>query len=361
MLNVAKTIGNNRGIALLLVISVTTILIAAALEYNRRARFAVLSATVARDRLTLSQMTASGIHAAMALLAKDRAESNIDSLQEDWANPDKINELLSEIPFDDGTLSVTISDEMGRIQVNALVTFPDSRSFNESQRRLLERYFNSLRDASEEIPEDSQPTAIVNSLKDWLDSGDDGAITGLSGAESAYYQDLNPGYNSRNGPIADINDLLLIKGITSELFYGSTDTPGVSDALTVYGMTPGAGTSFTFTGKININTAGLPVLVSMLPSENADMALAFFEWRQEAATSQDAPDLSEPAWYKNTTGFSAMNLDTNLITTASDIFRITSAAKVNDFALTTTAVVQRLKSKKTGKWYCKILSYQTES
>ena len=359
MVSMAKTICNNRGIALLLVISVTTILITTALEYNRRARFAVLSAAAARDRLTLSQIAASGIHAAMALLAKDRAESNIDSLQEDWANPDKINELLGEIPFDDGSLLVTISDEMGRIQINALVTFPDSRNFNDSQRRLLERYFNLLRDASEETPEDSQPPAIINSLKDWLDSGDDEAITGLSGAETTYYQDLSPAYSSRNGPIADINDLLLVKGITPELFHGSTETPGIADSLTVYGMTPGAGTSFTFTGKININTATLPVLVSMLPSENADLALAFFEWRQETAGGKDAPDLSDPTWYKNIAGFSAMNLDTKLITTASDIFRIKSEAKVNDSVLTTTAVVQRLKSEKTGKWSCQILSWES--
>ena len=356
----AKTIGNNRGIALLLVISVTTILIATALEYNRRARFAVISTAAARDRLTLSQMTASGIHAAMALLAKDRAESNIDSLQEDWANPDKIDELLSEIPFDDGTLSVTISDEMGRIQVNALVTFPNSRNFNDSQRQLLERYLNYFRDAGEETPEDSQPPAIINSLKDWLDSGDDEAITGLSGAESSYYQDLSPSYSSRNGPIADINDLLLVKGITAELFYGSTEKPGIADSLTVYGMTPGAGTSFTFPGKININTAELPVLIAMLPSENADLAQAFFDLRQEAATEKDAPDLSDTTWYKNIAGFSGMNLDTKLITTASDIFRITSEAKVNDSVLTASAVVQRLKSAKTGKWSCKVLSWQTE-
>ena len=359
MVKMAKTIGNNRGIALLLVISVTTILIATALEYNRRARFAIISTAAARDRLTLSQMTASGIHAAMALLAKDRAESNIDSLQEDWANPDKIDELLSEISFDDGTLAVTISDEMGRIQVNALVTFPDSRNFNDSQRQLLERYLNYFRDAGEETPEDSQPPAIINSLKDWLDSDDDEAITGLSGAESAYYQDLSPSYSSRNGPIADINDLLLVKGITAELFYGSTEKPGMADSLTVYGMTPGAGTSFTFPGKININTAELPVLVAMLPSENTDLAQAFFELRQEAATDKDAPDLSDPTWYKNIAGVGGMNLDTKLITIASDIFRIISEAKVNDSVLTASAVVQRLKNAKTGKWTCKILSYQT--
>jgi len=128
----------------------------------------------------------------------------------------------------------------------------------------------------------------------------------------------------------------------------------------VHGMTPGAGTSFTFPGKININTAALPVLVAMLPSESVDLATAFFELRQEWATGKDAPDLSDPTWYKNITEFGAMNLDPKLITMASDTFRIISEAKVNNATLTATAVVQRLQSKTTGKWYCKILSWQTE-
>lgn len=75
-----NTVKNNRGIALLITISVTTILVAAALEYNRRARFAVISTAAARDRLTLSYMASSGVHIAMALLAKDKSESNFDSL-----------------------------------------------------------------------------------------------------------------------------------------------------------------------------------------------------------------------------------------------------------------------------------------
>ena len=89
MLKLNKIIENNRGIALLITISVTTILVAAALEFNRRARFEVLSTASMRDRLTMSYMASSGVHTAMALLIKDQAESNFDSLQEDWANPEK--------------------------------------------------------------------------------------------------------------------------------------------------------------------------------------------------------------------------------------------------------------------------------
>jgi general secretion pathway protein K len=360
MLGMTQTLNNNRGIALLLVISVTTILIATALEYNRRARFTVLTTAAARDQLTLSQMGSSGIHAAMALLAKDRAESNIDSLQEDWANPDKIKELLNDISFEEGEISVTISDEMGLIQINALVKFPDSRNFNEPHRQMLERYLNFMKDATEETPEDSQPPAIINSLKDWLDSGDDDAITGLSGAESPYYQDLSPSYSSRNGPMSDIHDLLRVKGITPDIFYGNAEKPGLSQVLTVHGMQPGAGTEFKFSGKINVNTAELPVLVALMPSENPELAMAFYELRQQAVTDKEAPDFSNPNWYKNIAGLGDLNLDTKMLTTASDIFRIISEAKVNDSVLTTTAVVERQKNDKSGKWTCKILSWDTQ-
>ena len=360
MLGLTQTINNNRGIALLLVISVTTILIATALEYNRRARFTVLSTAATRDRLTLSEMASSGVHAAMAMLAKDRAESDIDSLQEDWANPDKIKELLNDLSFEEGEISVAISDEMGRIQINALVTVPDSRNFNEPQRLMLERYLNFLKDATEETPEDSQPPAIINSLKDWLDSGDDDAITGLSGAESPYYQDLSPSYSSRNGPMADIHDLLLVKGITPDIFYGNAEKPGLSEVLTVYGMKPGAGTEFKFPGKININTAEIPVLLALMPSENPELALAFYELRQQVATDKKAIDFSNPTWYKDIAGLGDLNLNTKMLTTASDVFRILSEAKVNDSVLTTTAVVERHKNEKNGKWTCQILSWHTQ-
>ena len=84
MLKALKIFKSNQGIALLITISVTTILVAAALEYNRRARFAIISTAAMRDHLTMSNMATSGVYAAMALLVKDRSESNFDSLQEDW-------------------------------------------------------------------------------------------------------------------------------------------------------------------------------------------------------------------------------------------------------------------------------------
>lgn len=343
----------------MITISITTILVAAALEYNRRSRFAVTSAAIARNRITLSQIAASGIQAAMALLVKDKMESQVDSLQEDWANPEKIEELLQAIPFEDGTVSVVISDEMAKIQVNALVNFPQSNEFNESQVMLWDRFLRNLR-SEDELQDDSDPTAIVNSVKDWLDSGDDDAITGLTGAESSYYQYLDPPYSCRNGPILDMEELLMIKGITPEIFYGSEESAGISKFMTVHGAAADPNSPVSFAGSININTAELPVLVALLPSENVQAVEALLEYRQEALLQEEGYDFSNPTWYKDVLGFADVNIDRNLITVSSDIFRIESTATLYEAKLTITAVVQRKTEPESGKWLCEVLSWQSE-
>jgi general secretion pathway protein K len=359
MLKALKILKGNRGIALLITISVTTILVAAALEYNRRARFAIISTAAVRDHLTMSNMADSGVYAAMALLVKDRSESDFDSLQEDWANPEKIDEILQEISFEKGKLSVTITDELSKIQVNALVLFPDSRGFNQSQIMLWDRLLRFIGN-EEQLKEDSDPVAIVNSVKDWLDSGDDDATTGLSGAESNYYEDLDPPYAGRNGPIPDLNELLLIKGITPELYYGKGETPGLSHHMTVHGMTLGAGTAFNWPGRININTADLPVLAALLGIENEEMAQSLYDFRQEIVAGKDVHDFSSTKWYKNIPGFGDIAIDPKLISVSSDVFRIESEAATSNIKTSVIAVVQRVKSPQSGKWTCKVLSWQTE-
>jgi general secretion pathway protein K len=356
LLNVAR---NNRGIALLITISVTTILVAAALEYNRRARFAVISTAAARDRLTLSYMASSGVQIAMALLVKDKLESNFDSLAEDWAVPEKIEELLQEIPYDAGKLTVTITDELSKIQVNALVQFPDSRQFNPAQVMLWDQFLRYIRD-EEDLQDDSDPVAIVNSVKDWLDSGDDEATTGLSGAESSYYEDLDPPYASRNGPMQDLSELLLIKGITPQIFNDSQDAPGLESFMTVHGMTVGAGTAFSWPGRININTADAPVLAALLGLENQDLAQAIVEYRQEAAADKDSHDFSNPKWYKEIAGLGDVAINPNLVTIASDVFRIESEAANNANKTSVITVVQRVQNPESRKWTCKVLSWKTQ-
>lgn len=346
---------NNHGIALLITLSITTVLIAVSLELRRNAGSAVMTTAAARDRLTLLHISSSGINAAMAMLIKDKKESEIDSMQEGWADPEEIIEVLNDIPFEDGKVTVSISDELSRIQVNAIVRFPEGRESNDAQMFMWDRflsYFIFQDDLLEEI----EPRTIINSVKDWLDSGDDDAITGLNGAESDYYQSLDPPYSSRNGQIAYIDELTLIRGITSDLFYGHEERPGISRYMTIYGITD----SGAYEGKININTAELPVLTALLPSGNEHLAQEIFDYRQEKTDLEYIHDLSGLTWYKDVSGCSDITIDPELIITSSNFFRIVSVAKLREMKMITTAIVQRVKHDESGKWKCKILSWQTE-
>jgi len=350
---------NNRGVALLITVTIITLLITVTLELNRKVRSAVVSTGMTKDQVTLEQMASSGIQAAMALLVKDKMSTASDSLQEEWAIPAKLKEVVGDIPFEEGNLDIHIGDELGKIQVNALVQYPAGQQFNISQRMLWDRILGRLV-SQFELEEDSDPAAMINALKDWQDSNDDNAITGLTGAESGYYEDLEPPYACRNGPLPHLSELLLIKGIKPEMFYGIDDVAGLADYLTIYGMSPAQRKGFQFAGNININTAPVEILAALLPPGNEDLALEMDRYRTEESNGVFIQDISEPRWYQNVPGLSAVQIDPNLITTISDIFRIESKATLHDLSLTTAVVVLRKRDAKTGRWQCKVLQWKTD-
>lgn len=351
---------NERGIVLLITLAVITVLVASVLVLNRKMRAAVGSSAAVRDRIQASSMATSGIHAAMAMLVKDKSDSEIDSIQEDWANAEKINELIEELTFEEGKITFTITDETSKIQVNALVAFPPGREFNETQRQLWERFLEPFVSDMDALENESDSATIINCLKDWIDSGDDDAVTGLSGAESDYYETIDPPYACRNGAMAHLNELLLVKGMTDRLFFGNDAAPGVSAYLTVNGAAEAENNSFTYSGKININTADMPVIAALLPPERAELAEGIYDYRRETSDTAYLHDLSEQTWYKSAPGCSDVDIDADLITTSSDLFNIRCTAVRRMVAVTTTAVVKREKSKETGKWICRVLSWETK-
>jgi general secretion pathway protein K len=208
-----------------------------------------------------------------------------------------------------------------------------------------------------EHPEETDPVnTIINSLKDWIDAGDDDAITGLSGAESDHYRDLEPPISIRNGPLTHSHELLNVKGMTPELFYGTDELPGLSQFVTVAGATDDGG-DFTFDGKINIGTAEVPVLMTLLPEENQDLALAISEFRLDKTSETFNHDLTAKNWYKQVPGAGDIDLDAELVTNQSDLFRIEAAAHLNEVSLAATVIVRRETEPKTGRTVCRVLSW----
>ncbi len=350
-------------------IAVVAVLLTAGLALNQRIRGSVTDAIHQRSELVLSEMAVSGVHAAMVMLINDAKDNATDTIQEDWANPETVAETVNAmVPFDDGKLEVRIEDEKGKIQVNALVKFPEGQQFDASQRFLWERLLDHVFSLFELMPEefgpieipDSDPNMIINSLKDWLDSGDDEAITGLSGAESDYYEGLDPPYACKNGPMDHLGELALVQGITPTLFSGAGGVAGLSSLITVHGVTKSGDEQFTYDGKINISTADVAVIAALLPSENADLAEPLAEYRIALADESFVNDITSTNWYKNVPGVGDVSIDENLISLSSDLFRIVSVATRGNLKATVSAVVRREKEEKTGRWVCKTLIWQAE-
>ena len=85
-----------------------------------------------------------------------------------------------------------------------------------------------LRDLHGEDPDPDEVQDLLAAWTDWTDLND---IEGINGAESAYYEELEPGFLPRNNPELDsVDELLLIRGF-DELFADIN----LEAAFTIYG------------------------------------------------------------------------------------------------------------------------------
>jgi general secretion pathway protein K len=319
---------NERGVALILVILIISILVAVTLEMNRSSRAEVYDATNLSDSIKLIYIAKSGFHAGIGLLLMDK--NNFDALFEDWADVKLIARKSSTL-FKDGYFNVPIEDESGKIQINRLVT---GNAFNEDIKGLMIRLLNQPEFGLEE----KRIVEILEAMKDWIDNDDE--ITGTGGAERAYYSTLENPYTTKNGPLDCIDELLMIKGMTGKLYYGTSETPGLRQLLTVYGD-----------GRININTAPKQLLRAL----SADMTVEAADKMDVYRRNKDN-DLANILWYQKVPGMADITIDSRLITTTSSIFRIVSTGILHQMSQTVSGVIKR----ETDRKIARILSWKLE-
>lgn len=356
---------DNRGVALLVTITVLFVIFAMVSEVNRRVRNSIRSVSVQSTRTTLSAAAISGVHIGIALLMADKKNSTTDTVQEAWADPEEIKALLAEFDFGDAAVSLKITDELGKIQINALVEYPEGKKFNEGQKSMWEYFLKLVNPPDESVESIGENTDIINSVKDWLDFGDDDAITGINGAEDDYYRGLDPPYPCGNGPLKHLGELALIKGLGEEVWDKSETGLTIGDLMTVYGMVEGKGGTatrdkkrFAFPGKININTAELPVILALMPKERSDLensmaAEAIYEFRNNRNEDGFTGNL-DGKWYLTCPGCGESGIKEDLLTLSSDFFKIESTAVSNGIRVVVSTVIRR--RDKEGQY--DILSWQ---
>src|SRR5262249_20352578 len=69
---------------------------------------------------------------------------------------------------------------------------------------------------------------IADAILDWIDGSSDNPRA--NGAKSSYYAALTPPYRCKNGPLESIEELLLVRGVTPRLLFGTDyNRNGVND------------------------------------------------------------------------------------------------------------------------------------
>lgn len=277
-----------RGIAIIVVMVSIFVLAALAGEFAARMKVETRLAMKSNNDSKMEWLAREGIEKARYAVGMQMTVPNepYDSLDQVWAGgPGGTNDALtgfslSENVPDYGSYTVKITDTERKFNINLALN-------NEGV----------IQQALTLIGADaSQISTIVGSIEDWIDADDD---THTSGAETEYYKSLNPAYVAKNGPIDDISELLLIKGVTPDIYWGPNFTnhafsgpQPVQAGLSGPGSTTSAapvGLVDIFTpisnGKINLNTASVTAL-QMIPGIDETMAEHIVQMRAEAPIGQ---------------------------------------------------------------------------
>ena len=201
----------------------------------------------------------------LRILARD-AEKNgtVDSLDEDWARP------VDYLPVEQGGLSGRLEDLQGRFNLNNLAAAQPLK-----YQQQFQRLFQNIEGLN---ASDAAPLAAA--IRDWIDA--DQVPGGVGGAEDTDYQGLPLPYRTPNQPMSSPTELLAVKGMTPDLYRR------LAPFVCTLPLGGGVGTPKTAT-RINVNTAPLPVLLSLSATIDRGKLDAFLQKRsrEPAKTVQE--------------------------------------------------------------------------
>ena len=132
----------------------------------------------------------------------------------------------------------------------------------------------------------------------------------------------------------------MVKGMTRELFYGTGESPGLAQCLSVYGD-----------AAININTAPKAVLRALSAEMTDDDVNLLDKYRRDRQNN-----LADAAWYQKVPRATPIVIPLGLIKVKSEIFQITAVGLQGRMSERITGVVKR----GAGQQKATLLSWKVE-
>ena len=192
-----STKGNNKGLVLVTVLWVIVVLMVIVSVLSRQSRLDTKVCAARLEGVRCKWASRAGIEKAIGILNEDTRES--DCLTDLWSDNE---EDLNDVYLQNCWFTVKAVDEASKLNINTV-----------TKGQLLE------------LPEMLEE--IADAIIDWRDEND---TPSTGGVESGYYESLPFGYMARNGPLRTIRELLLVKDVTEELFFGEdTNLNGLLD------------------------------------------------------------------------------------------------------------------------------------
>jgi general secretion pathway protein K len=264
----------------ILIVTLLSILI---ISIHSRSYLAIARAKNSVNSLKSYYIMRSGASAAMGFLERDAKESNIDTFSENWAQG------IRDFPVGDGIVSVAISDESSKFNINTMIN-----SQGHPVEKAIVRFGRLLREL--DIDEGFSLT-----IAEWLKKN---------------RKDFS--YTFR-----DISELPLVSGFTPETL------KKIEKHITVY-------TDRRNERNININTVGIEVLRSLSSELTETLTIAIMDYRKEHP-------FKEIADLKKVQGIDDVILSSfsDVIDVKSSVFTITSESKVSNTVKRGVAIVNR--------------------
>jgi general secretion pathway protein K len=255
-----------KGVALIMVLWVMVILSIVALEFSFAMRTEITITKNHKEDLQRYAMAEGGVQRAITemiykhdprtqQMKKTLGLEEIPPEQQEWVADGRPYTL----PFDQGFSEIRIMSEAGKININMV---------SES---LLRKVIGQLG------LEGEARDGVVDSILDWRDPND---FYRANGAENDYYLSLKEPYYCKNGNLDSIEELLLIKGVTPDLYHGkkgtlegeggATDRVGLKDIFSIYSLGE----------QVDINSA-TPLVMNMVLGIPREVSQQMVKTREE--------------------------------------------------------------------------------